>query len=350
MRECMSYAILPDAPKSVLQEAKETEGLDDSKVKIHEDLTKFMQSFKKDSPRVIIMSLPHGKPIDNVIEQLEPHLTEGDICIDGANEHYQATERRQERMKKKGVAWIGMGVSGGYQASRRGPSMSPGGDKEAYEKVKPLLREWAAKDKQGRPAVEWVGPHGAGHYVKMLHNGIEQGELSVLAEAYTLLRHTLNIPNNEIKRIFAKWNESGELSDNFLVELGSLIVGFTEGDGLQDKAGIVDDIDDKVTQDIDNSEGTGVWTVRGQLETRLRPNNRNSSLPALDLGEQGRARQDPQDAAGSSGRRAPERQGQRAPHRADPTCSVRLFLVFIRTRSQCEALLFDHRFFPVPDS
>jgi 6-phosphogluconate dehydrogenase (decarboxylating) len=220
-----------------------------------------MQSFKKNSPRVIIMSLPHGKPIDDVIEQLEPHLNEGDICIDGANEHYQATERRQERMKKKSVAWIGMGVSGGYQASRRGPSMSPGGDKEAYEKVKPLLREWAAKDKQGRPAVEWVGPHGAGHYVKMLHNGIEQGELSVLAEAYTLLRHTLNIPNKEIKDIFAKWNESGELCDNFLVELGSLIVGFTEGDGLKDKAGIVDDIDDKVTQDIDNSEGTGVWSV-----------------------------------------------------------------------------------------
>lgn len=139
--------------------------------------------------------------------------------------------------------------------------MSPGGDRSAYEKVEPLLKEWAAKDKQGRPAVEWVGPHGAGHYVKMLHNGIEQGELSVLAEAYTLLRHTLNIPNAEIKDIFAKWKETGELSDNYLVELGSLILGFTEGDGMKDKQGIVDDIDDKVTQDVDDSEGTGVWTV-----------------------------------------------------------------------------------------
>lgn len=147
--------------------------------------------------------------------------------------------------------------------------MSPGGDYEAYKKVEPFLKQMAAKDKNGTPCVEWVGPHGAGHYVKMIHNGIEQGELSVLAEAYTLLRRTLGIPNDEIKNIFTQWNAEGELSDNFLVDLGALITGFTKGDGVKDKDGIVDDISQKITQDVDDSEGTGVWTVKESSERHV---------------------------------------------------------------------------------
>lgn len=241
----------------MIQEAKETESVPDDKIHGHDSIEAMLKAFKKDEHRLIIMSLPHGDTIDKVVDELEHHLSEGDIVLDGANEHFKATERRQERLKKKGIAYIGTGVSGGYQASRRGPSMSPGGDRSAYDRIEPLLKDWAAKDKNGKPCVTYCGPGGAGHYVKMVHNGIEQGELSVLAEAYTLLHKTLGISNDEISKIFAAWNEKGELSNNFLVNLGALITSFKEGeDGkLKDKAGIVDDIADKVTQDVDDSEG-----------------------------------------------------------------------------------------------
>lgn len=161
-----------------------------------------------------------------MIDDLEPHLEKGDIVIDGANENYQSTEKRQKRVEGKGIAYIGMGVSGGYQSSRRGPSMSPGGDYEAYKKVEPYLKEWAAKAKDGTPCVEWVGPRGAGMYVKMVHNGIEQGQLSILAEVWSLLHRTLQFSNEEISKIFDDWNAKGELSDDFLVDLGAHILTF----------------------------------------------------------------------------------------------------------------------------
>ena len=157
-----------DAMKSVLQEAQETESVPDEHIHIHDTIDDFIKAFKIGQPRLLIMSLPHGTAADGVIDQLEPYLNKGDIILDGGNEYYKSTERRQERVRKLGVAWLGVGVSGGYQASRRGPSMSPGGDKAAYEKLEPLMKTWAAKDKNGVPCVAWVGPHGAGHYVKMV--------------------------------------------------------------------------------------------------------------------------------------------------------------------------------------
>lgn len=162
--------------------------------------------------------------------------------------------------------------------------MSPGGDFEAYKKVEPYLKEWAAKAKDGSPCVEWVGPKGAGHYVKMVHNGIEQGQLSILAEAWSLLHRTLRLSNDEIKDIFNDWNQRGELSDDFLVDLGAHILTFNvclstvcylrterrakqyvasqEGAGQKNQSGLVDSIDDPVVQDVDNSEGMSSASVQ----------------------------------------------------------------------------------------
>lgn len=168
------YDVNQEAVKSVLQEAKETRTVPEDHIIGHASIDELTKAFEKGKPRIIIMSLPHGETIDKVLDQLEPDLNKGDIVIDGANEFYLDTERRQKRLKEKGVAWIGTGVSGGYQASRRGPSMSPGGDEEAYKIVEPLLRDWAAKAKDGEPCVRWVGPGGAGHYVKMVGTRLEK--------------------------------------------------------------------------------------------------------------------------------------------------------------------------------
>jgi len=160
------------------------------------------------------------------------------------------------------VQFLGCGVSGGYQSARRGPSMSPGGDKDTYALVEPLLKKWAAKTSSGEPCVVYIGPGGSGHFVKMLHNGIEQGMLSVTCEAYALLHQCLSFSNDEIASIFESWNGQGELKGTYLVKIGAEALRFKKGDGAQNKSGIVDDIDDKVTQDVDNSEGTGVWSMK----------------------------------------------------------------------------------------
>lgn len=134
-----------------------------------------------------MFSITHGNPADSVLEKIQDELEDGDIVMDGGNEHYRNTERRQKQLESKGVKWIGMGVSGGYQSARRGPSLSPGGDREAVELALPLLEQYAARDaKTGNPCVDYIGPRGAGHYVKMVHNGIEQGMLSTICEACEL--------------------------------------------------------------------------------------------------------------------------------------------------------------------
>lgn len=233
---------------------------------------------KKNGHRVFMFSLPHGETVDLVLSELLPLLEDGDVIIDGGNEWYEETERRQGLCLTKNVHFVGTGVSGGYQSARHGPSMSPSGTREAFEKVRPRLEKWAAKDRDGKPCVTYIGPGGSGHYVKMLHNGIEQGHLSILAEAHHLLHWTAGLSNDEIADIFDEWNgtkelesvkgegqvggQGKELADNFLIKLGADVMRFKKGDGLDLKEGIVDGIDDKVTQDIDNSEGTGVWSIR----------------------------------------------------------------------------------------
>lgn len=178
----------------------------------HKDYEGFTSSLNKDSENVYVFSITHGAPADEVLKQLKPFLKKGDIILDGGNEWYRNTERRQRELAEIGVSHIGMGVSGGYQSARHGPSMSPGGDPTALEKVMPLLEKWAAKDKKtGAPCVAKIGPRGSGHYVKMVHNGIEQGMLGILNEAWEILFKCMHTDLEEISRIFSKWAEDGEL-------------------------------------------------------------------------------------------------------------------------------------------
>lgn len=161
-------------------------------------------------PRLLVFSLPHGGVGDKVLEGLMPKLSKGDIILDCGNEHFANTERRQHKCKDTGVRYIGCGVSGGYQAARAGPSMCPGGDESALKEVLPLLQKVAAKDREGKPCVGIIGKGGAGHYVKMIHNGIEHGMMSAICEAWGIMRK-MGMGYEEIGEVFKNWNASGEL-------------------------------------------------------------------------------------------------------------------------------------------
>jgi 6-phosphogluconate dehydrogenase len=162
------------------------------------------------SPRLLVFSLPHGGVGDKVLEGLTPYLSRDDIVLDCGNEHFQNTERRQNKVKDTGIRYIGCGVSGGYQAARAGPSMCPGGDESALKEVLPLLERVAAKDKNERPCVGIVGKGGSGHYVKMIHNGIEHGMMSAICEAWGTMRK-MGMGYEDIGNVFEHWNKSGEL-------------------------------------------------------------------------------------------------------------------------------------------
>lgn len=172
------------------------------------------------TPKVFVFSLPHGNVGDSVLGGLLPYLSKDDIIIDAGNEHWQNTERRQGKCYTKGIRYVGMGVSGGYQAARAGPSMCPGGDDASLDMVMPLLRVVAAKDKKGNPCVGKAGSGGAGHYVKMIHNGIEHGMMSAIAEAWQIMEVGLEMSEDEIGNTLERWNEKGQLvSFIFLVEI-----------------------------------------------------------------------------------------------------------------------------------
>ncbi|KAL3471538.1 6-phosphogluconate dehydrogenase [Aspergillus californicus] len=237
------------------------------------NIDKFTQSLEgKGERKVFLFSITHGDPADSVLIKIKNDLKKGDIILDGGNEHYRRTERRQRVCADIGVSWIGMGVSGGYQSARRGPSLSPGGDKEALDLVMPLLELYAAKDaKSGLPCVTRVGPAGSGHYVKMVHNGIEGGMLSAVAEAWALLHYGRGLEYEEIADIFDQWNKEGELRNNFLLEIGVDVLrtrktpqGDGKGEGVSEGGRdgyVLDDVLDKVVQDDDNTEGTPYWSV-----------------------------------------------------------------------------------------
>ena len=215
-----------------------------------------------DESKYFVLSVPHGSVGDKTVDGLEPYLKKGDVFIDCSNEHWQNTERRQKRLQPKGIHYIGCGVSGGYQSARHGPSCSPGGDPEGLKKVMPFLRQIAAKDKKGRPCTVPVGPGGSGHYVKMLHNGIEQGMLSVLAEVWFILTTGLQLGYEEVGDIFESWNKEGPLHDTFLVDIGADICRKKNDKGEF----VLTHVKDKVVQDVDESEGTGIWTCTEAVE------------------------------------------------------------------------------------
>ncbi|KAI1074208.1 6-phosphogluconate dehydrogenase, decarboxylating [Whalleya microplaca] len=270
-----------DQAREMARQTKTLKG----KIDHFRDIHEFTKSLDSQPRKIFIFSITHGWPADSVLEKIRGDLKPGDIILDGGNENYRNTERRQKELGPKGVKWIGMGVSGGYQSARRGPSMSPGGDREAIEFVLPLLEKFAAKSAlDGKPCVQYIGPHGAGHYVKMVHNGIENGMLSAVCEAWSFLNKSLGLANDEIGKIFEKWNSEGELKNTYLIQIGSEICqraktpeGDQHGEGKGEGGYVLDDVLDKVVQDDDSSEGTLFWTVMDAAD-------RHVSAPTIAAG------------------------------------------------------------------
>ncbi|KAI0739227.1 6-phosphogluconate dehydrogenase C-terminal domain-like protein [Daedaleopsis nitida] len=225
------------------------------------DLSQFMDSLGgKDADKLLVFSIPHGGAADTVLSQIRDLLSSGDIILDGGNEWYENAQRRQKELAPSGIAYISMGVSGGYQSARRGPSISPSGDRAALDRVMPFLEKVAAKDpKTGKPCVTNLGPAGCGHYVKMVHNGIEQGILGLVNEAWEMLYKCLHTDLDTISTIFRQWETEGELKRNFLIGIGADICGRPKENG--ERGHVVNEIQDKVVQDADDSEGTGIWSV-----------------------------------------------------------------------------------------
>src|SRR3954470_17903483 len=180
-------------------------------------------------PRRVMMLVKAGAPVDEFIEQLLPHLEPGDIIIDGGNSLYQDTIRRTKYVESKGLLYIGTGVSGGEEGARRGPSIMPGGSPGAWPHVKQIFQSIAAKVDDGTPCCDWVGENGAGHYVKMVHNGIEYGDMQVICEAYQLMKDGLGMTADEMHAVFAEWNK-GDL-DSFLIEITANILAYKDTDG-----------------------------------------------------------------------------------------------------------------------
>ncbi len=208
-----------------------------------------------EKPRVIMMMIKAGAPVDQTIEQLLPLLDPGDIIIDGGNSHFPDTIRRTKYVESKGMLYIGTGVSGGEEGALNGPSMMPGGSPAAWSRVKPILQAICAKVEDGAPCCDWVGENGAGHFVKMVHNGIEYGDMQLICEAYLLMRDYLKMTPDEMHGVFARWNE-GEL-DSYLIEITANILAVKDTDGEP----LVDKILDTAGQ-----KGTGKWTSVAALD------------------------------------------------------------------------------------
>lgn len=210
-----------------------------------------------ETPRRIILMVKAGAPTDATIKSLLPHLDKGDVLIDGGNTFFQETMRRNEELDNSGINFIGMGVSGGEKGALEGPSLMPGGQKEAYDLVEPILKKIAAKAEDGEACVTYVGPNGAGHYVKMVHNGIEYGDMELIAESYNLMRNLLGLSNDEISDVFNEWKD-GELK-SYLIDITADIL--TRKDDLGTGKPIVD-----VILDCAGNKGTGKWSSQSALE------------------------------------------------------------------------------------
>jgi 6-phosphogluconate dehydrogenase len=217
-------------------------------------LEEFVGSLEK--PRRILLMVKAGQGTDATIDSLRPLLDKGDILIDGGNTHFTDTIRRNTDLAKSGLHFIGTGVSGGEEGALKGPSIMPGGQKEAYDLVAPILTEIAAKAPDGEPCVGYMGPDGAGHYVKMVHNGIEYGDMQLIAESYDVLKRVAGLSNEELGKVYVEWNK-GEL-DSYLIEITSKI--FSKKDDETGKA-LVDVILDRAAQ-----KGTGKWTSQNALD------------------------------------------------------------------------------------
>src|ERR1051325_11708070 len=230
--------------------AKEAKG---TKVLGARSIPEMVSMLKK--PRRVMMLVKAGKPVDEFIEQLLPHLEAGDIIIDGGNSLFEDTIRRTKYVESKGLLYIGTGVSGGEEGARRGPSIMPGGSPAAWPHVKQIFQSVAAKVEDGAPCCDWVGENGAGHYVKMVHNGIEYGDMQLICEAYDLMSRGLGMTADEMHQVFVEWNKVD--LDSYLIEITRDILAKKDDDGQP----LVDKILDTAGQ-----KGTGKWTVISSQE------------------------------------------------------------------------------------
>jgi len=209
-------------------------------------------------PRMIMIMVKAGNAVDDTINLLLPYLEKGDIIIDGGNTHFPDTNRRTAMVESKGFLYIGTGVSGGEEGALLGPSIMPGGSKAAWPEVKPIFQAIAAKVEDGSPCCDWVGENGAGHFVKMVHNGIEYGDMQLICEAYQVMRDLLHMSADEMHDVFKEWNK-GEL-DSYLIEITTDILAYKDADGKP----LVDKILDTAGQ-----KGTGKWTVVAALDSGI---------------------------------------------------------------------------------
>jgi len=255
-----------DASKGALLEQESTNG----NLKGFSDVKEFTQSLN--SPKAIMMLVPAGKIVDDVIEELLPLLDKGDLIIDGGNSYFADTNRRVEYLEGKGIHFFGMGVSGGEEGARRGPSMMPGGDKDAYNVMKPILESIAAKV-DGAPCVTYIGPGASGHFVKMVHNGIEYGIMQLLAETYEIMKKGLKMDNEAIGKIFTEWNE-GRLK-SFLMEVTSDVFQY-KAPGTDHL--LLDDIKDEA-----RAKGTGKWTSQVAMDLQAPIPTIDSAVSMRDL-------------------------------------------------------------------
>lgn len=216
-------------------------------------LEEFVASLK--SPRKVFLMVKAGKPVDDFIDKLIPLLDKGDIIIDGGNTHFPDTDRRTAYVESKGLLYIGTGVSGGEEGALKGPSMMPGGSPEAWPSVKPIFQGISAKVGDGTPCCDWVGNGGAGHFVKMVHNGIEYGDIQLICECYHIMKDLLGMSNEEMSATFAEWNK-GDL-DSYLVEIARDILAKKDEEGKY----VIDCILDTAGQ-----KGTGKWTAISALD------------------------------------------------------------------------------------
>ncbi|MBD0350606.1 MAG: NADP-dependent phosphogluconate dehydrogenase, partial [Flavisolibacter sp.] len=243
--------------------ALESDATPGAVVKGVSSLTEFVKLLEV--PRKIMLLVPAGKPVDDVIESLIPLLEKGDIIIDGGNSYYKDTVRRDAYLRDKGLRFLGVGVSGGEEGARTGPSMMPGGDENAYHYMQPLLEAISAKV-NNVPCVGYLGKHGAGHFVKMVHNGIEYGIMQLISEAYDLLHQGLELNNDELAALFDKWNK-GDMT-SYLIEITAEIFTF---DDERTGSRLVDMILDKA-----GSKGTGKWTSQEALDLGV-------PIPTIDM-------------------------------------------------------------------
>jgi len=206
-------------------------------------------------PRKVMMLVKAGKAVDDFIEQVIPFLEPGDIIIDGGNSHFPDTIRRTKYVESKGLLYIGTGVSGGEEGALLGPSIMPGGSPAAWPAVKPIFQKICAKTSAGEPCCEWVGENGAGHFVKMVHNGIEYGDMQMICETYQMMKEGLGLTNEEMHEVFTEWN--GSELDSYLIEITRDILGYKTDDG----EAVIDQILDTAGQ-----KGTGKWTAVSALD------------------------------------------------------------------------------------